>query len=99
MWEFAAKLLPYASAAFDAKCKKESGASGEINVSVDAWSAPGTYTLKISAEANTEYLLKISPRSGSLQAGYLSGIDTGHGTVYSNSTAAPFIIAIKATHH
>ena len=64
---------------------------GEINISASTaalWLMPGTYTLKLNAEANTEYILEVSVRPG---------CSTGYGTNMMVKT--PFMVVLKAAHH
>lgn len=49
-------------------------APGPVSFTASMWSAPGSYTLRFTAEPNKSYRLAVSPRGESIAAGIAGGI-------------------------
>lgn len=46
---------------------------GRVNIAVDTLTAPGRFVMSFESSVNNEYVLKVSPRSGSLLPGLAAG--------------------------
>jgi hypothetical protein len=70
-------------------------APGKINLSADAWSAPGHYTATLDAEPDFTYTLEVTPRA---EAAYiLGGVAGAVGDYAVNENSGAFSIMLKDT--